>query len=485
MDNELKRSNRRQRINIERDKLKIEVVDMRDLKISIIGAGSAIFSLRLVGDLCRTKDLSNSLVSLMDIDSERLDAVYALATRYARLLGSGLRFEKTADLRKSIEGADFVINTALVGGHAEQAKMRAIGEKHGYYRGIDAQEFNMVSDYFTLTNTGQFNYFLKIAHTIEELVPNAYFLLASNPVFEGTNLISRASGVKVVGFCHGHEGVKDIFKVLDMNEKDVDWQVAGFNHNIWLTRFRYRGADGYKFLDSWIERESENWKPEDPFDVQLSPGVIDMYRFYGKIPIGDAARNGSWKYNYNDEVKKKWYGEPWGGADSSEGWAWYQKRLARSTAKTEEMARDENYDLLKEFPPEKMSGEQHIPFIDAIVNNNGVRLVLNIRNSGPEGDLIIPSFPKEVIIEVPVWVDSSGIKPEKIDPAIPKRIVNMYLTPRWMRMEWAIEAYLSRDISILKEFLYRDPRTKSEEQVEGVIRDIALSNPAFKEHYGL
>ena len=232
---------------------------MSNLKISIIGAGSAIFSLRLVGDLCRTRSLSNSLVSLMDIDNARLDAVYALATRYAGLLGSNLRFKKTTELKKSIDGSDFVINTALVGGHDEQTKMRAIGKKHGYYRGIDTQEFNMVSDYFTLTNTGQFNYFLKIARLIEELVPDAYFLLASNPVFEGTNLISRATGAKVVGFCHGHESVKDIFAAFKMDEKDVDWQVAGFNHNIWLTRFEYRGKDGYSLLDEWVEKDSDNW----------------------------------------------------------------------------------------------------------------------------------------------------------------------------------------------------------------------------------
>lgn len=52
---------------------------MPGVKISIIGAGSASFSLRLVGDLCKTKGLSGSLVSLMDIDKNRLNAVHTLA----------------------------------------------------------------------------------------------------------------------------------------------------------------------------------------------------------------------------------------------------------------------------------------------------------------------------------------------------------------------------------------------------------------------
>lgn len=48
---------------------------MPAVKIGIIGAGSAVFSLRLVSDLCKTPGLSGSTVTLMDIDEERLDAV--------------------------------------------------------------------------------------------------------------------------------------------------------------------------------------------------------------------------------------------------------------------------------------------------------------------------------------------------------------------------------------------------------------------------
>lgn len=52
---------------------------MPAVKIGIIGAGSAVFSLRLVSDLCKTPGLSGSTVTLMDIDEERLDAVLTIA----------------------------------------------------------------------------------------------------------------------------------------------------------------------------------------------------------------------------------------------------------------------------------------------------------------------------------------------------------------------------------------------------------------------
>ncbi len=257
--------------------------------------------------------------------------------------------------------------------------------------------------------------------------------------------------------------------------------MPGFNHNIWLTRFLYKDKDAYPLLDQWIEEEARKWKPKDPFDDQMSPAAIDMYKFYGRMPIGDSIRNGSWKYHYHLEAKKKWYGEPWGGADSDLGWAWYQNRLKASTDKSFKLAADKSINLLQEFPPEVMSGEQHIQFIDSLINGNQERFVLNIPNKGP----IIPSIPEDVVVEVPVIVDQKGIHPEEINPPLPKRIIDMYLAPRRLRMEWALEAFVSGDKRILQEILIRDPRTKSFEQAEAVIEEIlALPfNKEMKKHY--
>ncbi len=454
---------------------------MSGIKLSIIGAGSAIFSLRLVGDLCKTKGLSGSSVSLMDINEKRLNSVHILATRYAAALGANLKFEKTTDMKRSIEGADFVVNTALVGSHEQLDASRKAGEKHGYKRGIDSQEFNMISDYHTLSNYKQLEYFLEVAHSMEEICPNAWLLQSANPVFEGTTLISRYSNIKVVGFCHGHNGVEVLARSLGLDIREVNWQVAGFNHNIWLTRFLYKDKDAYPLVDQWIEEEAREWKPKDPFDDQMSPAAIDMYKFYGRMPIGDSVRNGSWKYHYNPETKKKWYGEPWGGADSDLGWDWYQNYLKASTDKSFKLALDKSVNLLKEFPPEVKSGEQHIQFIDALTNGHQERFMLNITNKGP----IITDIPEDVVVEVPVIVNKKGIHPEEINPPIPKRIMNMYLAPRMLRMEWALEAFVTGDKMMLQEILIRDPRTKSFEQAEAVIDELlALPfNKEMKKHY--
>jgi alpha-galactosidase len=482
---------------------------MPGVKISIIGAGSASFSLRLVGDLCKTKGLSGSLVSLMDIDKNRLEAVHMLAKKYAEELGSDIRFETTMNLEDSIKDASFVVNTALVGGHSYFEKVRQISEKYGYYRGIDAQEFNMVSDYYTISNFNQIKFMLDVAKLIKKLSPKAWLLQAANPVFELTTLISRVVPINMVGICHGHHGVDFLIEKMGLEKEKVDWQVAGVNHGIWLTRFKYEGKDAYHLINKLLEKELKHFKPTNPFDDQISLVAKDMYEFYGRMPIGDTVRNGSWKYHYNLETKKKWFGEPWGGVDSEIGWTWYQDRQAEIAITMQQIAKyfkqnpkakllsketqqaiianakdevkeefsKEVYNLLD---PEKKSGEQHILLANALLNNEKVDLVLNVLNKGT-----IPGISDDVAVEIPVYADKNGIHPYKIEPDIPERIKKMYLIPRIMRMEWALEAFLTGDRRVLEEFLIRDPRTRSYEQAVKVIDEIlALTgNEEMRKHY--
>ena len=48
------------------------------VKIAIIGAGSVVFTRRLVGDILSFQSLTDSTIALMDIDAERLDLISVL-----------------------------------------------------------------------------------------------------------------------------------------------------------------------------------------------------------------------------------------------------------------------------------------------------------------------------------------------------------------------------------------------------------------------
>ena len=51
----------------------------RAIRLGIIGAGSATFSVGLVRDVCLTKSLAGSHVTLMDVDRERAEIMHRFA----------------------------------------------------------------------------------------------------------------------------------------------------------------------------------------------------------------------------------------------------------------------------------------------------------------------------------------------------------------------------------------------------------------------
>ncbi len=450
------------------------------VKITIIGAGSVAFSMKLIQDLNYYKDLSGSTVVFMDIDENRLDLVYRLAEKYMQEAGTNLKLERTTDRRKAIEGADFVINTVKIGGYHNMEKEREIMESLGYYRGFG----DRVSDYYGgFAAYEQLKFVRELVKDVEKYAPNAWYMQVSNPVFESTNLALRESSLKVVGFCHGYLGLFGILRVLKLDPKDVEEQVAGFNHCIFLTKFKYKGEDAYPILDKWIEEEAQKlWNSYDymisPWEyAELSPASVEMYRLYGLFPIGDTPRAVSpWWFHTDFNEQKKWF--PAGGPDSPIGWTMYLYGLKLRLQQMERLARDPNVSIVKELPMEE-SMESIIPFVDAIVNNHRRRLVLNVPNNGA-----IPGIPDDVIVEIPVYVDGNGIEREKIEK-IPSRLMLYVLIPRWLRMERILQAFREGDRTSLLLMVMDDPRTKSFEQGKNLVETL-LSQPwneEMKKHY--
>ena len=119
----------------------------------------------------------------------------------------------TEDLHEALVGADFVINTALAGGHPAYESERALAEAHGYYRGLSPLHIqrNLIL-------------MLEVARAIERDCPEAWLIQASNPVFEGCTLMTRETGVKVVGLCHGYRGYERVANLLGLDPDLVTWQ---------------------------------------------------------------------------------------------------------------------------------------------------------------------------------------------------------------------------------------------------------------------
>lgn len=162
----------------------------KPVRIGVIGAGSATFSLGLVKDLCLTENLKGSAVSFMDIDDDRLDAVAKMAERYTAEIGSDLRIGHTTDRSAALQDCDFVINTAAVQSHYHQADMREVYARYGYY-------------YRAPAGNGfyNFNLMLDVVRDMERICPDAWLIQSGNPVFDGCTLMTRETDIKICGLC--------------------------------------------------------------------------------------------------------------------------------------------------------------------------------------------------------------------------------------------------------------------------------------------
>lgn len=446
------------------------------MKIAIVGAGSAAFWVSTLRDFAVMKSAPGCTISLVDVNNERLDAVYDLARRYVKEVGVDIGFEKATNRREALEGADFVVNTAWVGGHQFAEKMKEIGEKHGYYMGIDNRQVRFINGY------SQFKLALEIARDIEEVCPDAWMLQISNPVFDITTLIHRQSRVKVIGFCDGYVGIYRLLMAMGVSPGEVFFQVAGLNHCIYLTKFQSTddGRNMYPVIDNWVKNEAEQfWKDNEIglWQETISPAAVDVYKHFGLYPIGDTGREFMWKYYYDLDTLKRWFGSI-GGTDSSIGNPLRLARFQSNVDRLFELSKDPNASVKTFLPPQK-GLDEFSDFIDAIQLGEEKRLVLNIPNNG-----VLEQLPNDAAVEVPVGIKNGKLYPEHVDP-FPSRLLNFMIIPRLLTMEWNLEAFLSGEKELLLEILIRDPRTHSERQAREALEEILAQqeNRAMAEYY--
>lgn len=491
-------------------------------KIAFIGAGSARWTSRILADIFLNEGLRGSEIWLMDINDYRLNLISTLARRYVEELKLPAKIHATMNREEAIRDADFVISTALPKGYMYYEKMRDVSEECGYYRGINSVEWNYVGDYHTIWGYYLFKLHIDIAKDIEELASDAWFFIVSNPVLELTTMVGREAKVNVAGICHGFLGYRSAIEVLAMrlakeklgknitpycaahrNEcykeimqlidlEEIEVEMKGLNHVTWLTKFQYKGEDAYKYLDDWIREDAEEywsvWREHtmSPWDLDLCPAAIDMYKTYGYLPIGDSVRGGTWKYHWDLRTKQYWYG-PYGGPDSEMGCAIRILHVRRNVGEMARIAFDTSKPVSQSIPL-KPSGEVIVTLMNSIYNDKPADsyeipffdgqirapIYVNVMNKET-----IPNLPKNIAVETHVKVDGKGIHPVPKD-AIPDSLYKYAMLPRITRLEWALEANLRGGRDALFQWLIVDIRTKSMKQIDDVI-DAILKLPGNEE----
>ena len=435
---------------------------MADFKISIIGAGSAVFSLNLIRDICLTPNLQGSTISFMDVNRDRLDAVYALCSRYAKETGINLKLEKSIDRRQSLQDADFVINTALAASHDRLRQGWAVARKHGYRFG---GSYHIMHDEAFWVNFYQFRLFDSVIEDIMEICKDAWYIQLDNPVLAGITYLKRKhSKLKCVGLCHGFAGIYHLAAELGLEKEHMNFQIPGVNHFVWLTQFHYEGENAFPILDDWIKtRATSYWQDCHPSN-ELGPKAVDLYKRFGVFPIGDTCTPGGgtwpWWYHTDTENEKAWREDPeyW--------WKAYFTSYQEQIQELIRMSTDTSRSVKAAFPPER-SGEIVVPLVESLACDIPRVLQVNIQNSGN----FVEGVPTNFEVEVPGYVSKAGIQGIKTN-GLPEPLTSIILRERVAQVEIELEAYKRGSKELLLQLILSDPWTRSKEQAERLLQEI-------------
>lgn len=213
--------------------------------ITIIGAGSAVFSRQLMTDILQIEGLDEGHFALVDIDAERLELAHRMAERL--IVHSGKRWGVTASTRRRevLAGSDFIINTIEVAGLANVKYDFELPMKYGVDQCIG--DTIGPGGIFKALRTGPA--WLDILRDAEQLCPDALVLNYTNPMSILTFAALRGTQMQTVGLCHSVQGTSELLaEYLEIPPSELEWRCAGINHNSWFTQLRYHGQDMYPRL---------------------------------------------------------------------------------------------------------------------------------------------------------------------------------------------------------------------------------------------
>ena len=242
--------------------------------IVFVGAGSAEFTRQLLRDLLTYDDLGHLELVMHDIDPQRLELAEQVGHISVRHHGreQTATVRADADRRRALAGADFVINTVNIGGHAATVTDFDVPESFGVRQTI--ADTLGVGGVFRGLRT--FPFLDGLARDMGEVCPDAWLLNYTNPMAMNVGYLAAAHpDLQVLGLCHSvYWTIVDLCELVGVPHAEVDVHSAGVNHQAWILDWRYRGEDLYPRLDRLIA--------DDP---ELRRRVrVDMYRRLGFYP---------------------------------------------------------------------------------------------------------------------------------------------------------------------------------------------------------
>jgi alpha-galactosidase len=358
-------------------------------RVTLLGAGSAVFSRQLMTDILLIPDLDGGSFALVDIDPVRLEMAHQLAEKVIALTGKSWTVEASTERREVMGGSDYLINFIEVNGLQTVQSDHEIPLKYGIKQCIG--DTIGPGGIMKALRTGPA--WLDILHDAEELCPDALVMNYTNPMSILTLAALRATDMEVVGLCHSVQGTSErLASYADVPHQEMQWRCAGINHNAWFTELTHRGEDLYPLL---MERARDPaFFDRDPvrFEVMLQLGCFvteSSGHFSEYVPY----------FRKRDDLIEKYDRDGYRGQTGFYAQCWPIWRSALDKYAHQMIQGEAEIEL-------RRSHEYASYIIEAMETGAPARIHGNVLNSG-----LIDSLPQDGCVEVPCLIDANGVNP--------------------------------------------------------------------------
>ncbi len=422
---------------------------MKNVKIVIVGIGSASFGPKTLGDILARPELAGSELWLVDIREEALKPMGLLAEKMNQEWNSNLKIHCTTNIEQALPGADYVVSMLESSRDKLWQLDMQIPHKYGVMQ-VLGENGGPGGLSHTLRTAPLV---LDVARQMEKHCPQAWLLNYTNPVSRICRAIKKYTPIRAIGFCHGIGGtIKTIAQILDIEADDLDVKAAGLNHFHWVldVRHKHSGDDLYDLL----RQREQTYEPDQRHLWS------DLFRRFGYLPFTSDDHIGEYlpfmhvrEFNPWEKYRHDHWLLHWDGADHRRQTMWddIQKMIDGNKP----------LDALR-----RGSGERAIPTLLALRDNlNSYELVLNIPNKGYIGNL-----PEDCIVEVPSYVSGFGVDGFSIGD-LPTPIAGLCNSQVYVA-ELAVDAAVTGDRRIALQALLADP----------VINDIEIAEKILDEY---
>src|SRR6266568_2956995 len=230
----------------------------------MIGAGSVVFTLNLLGDIFTFPELRESEIALMDIDEERLHIAEIMARNVAAKFDAHPTITAHADRKAALEGADYAINMIQVGGYPATLIDFEVPKRYGLQQTI--ADTLGIGGIFRALRT--IPVMLDMCRDMEEVCPGVTFLNYVNPMAMNTWAVLQATKITTVGLCHSVQGTAgQLAQYMGIPVAELSYRCAGINHVAFYLELEHKGQDAYPLLREAAQRE-EIWR-RDPVRFEL------------------------------------------------------------------------------------------------------------------------------------------------------------------------------------------------------------------------